>query len=76
MRDSGKLAVVGIALVLGAIFAPTSVTVFADVVDFPGPGLEAAIRTAMFKPTGDIQNYDLTWLTELDASERGIEGPN
>lgn len=46
--------------------------VIADVVTFPDPGLEAAIRDAIVKPMGDIQNSDLSELTQLDASRRDI----
>jgi len=43
-----------------------------DIVNFPDPGLEAAIRDAIGKPTGDIQDTDLAGLTYLDASGRSI----
>jgi Leucine-rich repeat (LRR) protein len=39
---------------------------------FPDPNLEAAIREAIGKPTGDIYPSDLVGLTSLDASERSI----
>jgi len=42
------------------------------VVSFPDPGLEAAIRDAISKPTGDIYDSDLVGLTQLDASHRAI----
>jgi len=42
------------------------------VVTFPDPNLEAAIREAIGKPTGDIYQVDLTLLTKLGASGRGI----
>jgi hypothetical protein len=38
------------------------------VVNFPDPGLEAAIRNEIEKPTGDIYDTDLIGLTYLDAS--------
>jgi len=44
----------------------------AIVVNFPDPGLEAAIRNALEKPTGDIHNADLIGLTSLNAGARGI----
>jgi Leucine-rich repeat (LRR) protein len=52
---------------------PTS-TVGADsVVTFPDPNLEAAIRSAINKPTGDILQSDLDGLTSyFNASGRGI----
>jgi len=43
-----------------------------QVVSFPDPNLEQAIRDVIGKPTGDIYDSDLVGLTELDASERGI----
>ena len=49
-----------------------SVPASADVVNFPDPGLEAAIRDAIGKPTGDIHDIDLTGLTSLNADNRGI----
>jgi len=42
------------------------------VVEFPDPGLEAAVREAIGKPTGDIYELDLLMLTELDADNQGI----
>ena len=39
-----------------------------EVVTFPDPHLEAAIREAINKPTGDIYPSDLAGLTELGAS--------
>ena len=42
------------------------------VVTFPDPNLEAAIREAIGKPTGDIYQSDLAGLISLDASNRGI----
>ena len=43
-----------------------------DIVNFPDPGLEAAIRSAIGKPTGDIWNTDLVGLTHLNAIGRSI----
>ena len=42
------------------------------VVYFPDANLEAAIREAIEKPTGDIYRSDLLGLTSFDASERSI----
>ena len=39
---------------------------------FPDPGLEAAIRDAIAKPTGDIFPHHVAHLTSLDASGRDI----
>jgi Leucine-rich repeat (LRR) protein len=41
-------------------------------VTFPDPNLEAAIRAAIDKPTGDIYPSDLEALTALNASGKGI----
>jgi len=43
-----------------------------EVVHFPDPNLEAAIRAAIGKPTGDIYQCDLDGLTSLGAILRGI----
>jgi len=42
-------------------------------VTFPDANLEAAIRTAVSKPTGTITSDDLKDLTSLPASQRGIQ---
>jgi len=42
------------------------------IVTFPDPNLEAAIRTAISKPTGDIHASELTTLTTLIADYKGI----
>ena len=41
-------------------------------VRFPDPGLEAAVRDAIGKPTGDIHDADLAGRTTFDASGRNI----
>ena len=41
-------------------------------VNFPDPGLEAAIRDAIGKPTGDILDTDLIGLAQLNANSRSI----
>ena len=43
-----------------------------QVVHFPDPNLEAAVREALNKPTGDITTEDMATLTSLDAKGRGI----
>jgi len=47
---------------------------FGDVVDFPDPNLEAAIRDAIGKPTGDIYDTDLVGVgfTEFRAAQANI----
>ena len=44
----------------------------AQIVNFPDPNLEQAIRDAIGKPTGDIYAADLVGLTDLDASSASI----
>jgi internalin A len=46
--------------------------ILGEVVTFPDPNLEAAIRDAIGKPTGDIYQSDLDNLTSLDAGSRNI----
>jgi len=43
-----------------------------EVVNFPDPNLEAVIRGAIGKPTGDIYQSDLAGLTRLVALDRDI----
>ena len=49
-----------------------SIPASAVVVNFPDPGLEAAIRDAVGKPTGDIHDTNLIGLTSLNANNRDI----
>jgi len=53
------------------LYEPQNWPCFA-VVSFPDPGLEAAVREAIAKPTGDIYDTDLVGLTFLDARGRSI----
>ena len=41
-------------------------------VTFPDVGLEGAIRDAVGKPVGDIYDWDLIGLSDLDSGDRGI----
>jgi Leucine-rich repeat (LRR) protein len=43
-----------------------------DVVTFPDANLEAAVRDALSKPTGDITTIDMEGLTTLNAKGRSI----
>ncbi len=43
-----------------------------EIVTFPDPNLETAVREALNKPTGDITSEDMASLTLLDASNRDI----
>jgi hypothetical protein len=74
--SGGSLTAIGIALALGFLVAMLSVPgcqrSSAIVVNFPDPGLEAAIRAAIGKPTGDIHDTDLIGLTSLNAGAYGI----
>jgi len=69
LRNLGTryLAGIGVCLALGIAIAINSIPVLAGVVDFSDPGLEAAVRKAICKPTGDILDTDLLELTHLDA---------
>ena len=59
-------------LLFGILLGVVSIAALADVVNFPDPQLEAAIRDAIGKPTGDIQDSDLIGLATLDAGSRRI----
>src|SRR5215468_5156791 len=45
----------------------------AQEVNIPDPGLNAAIRDALQKPTGPLTVPDLLSLTNLDARESGVQ---
>jgi formylglycine-generating enzyme required for sulfatase activity len=55
-------------LVLAGFAAPA----VAQVVSIPDPGLNAAVREALQKPTGPLTEQDLLSLTNLNASSRNI----
>jgi internalin A len=55
---------------LQAAFSLATMTITAQVVNIPDPGLNAAIRQALGKPTGEITVADMEGLTGLDASRR------
>ena len=57
-------------LVVVAMLAVPGVAVADEVVTFPDANLEAAIRDAIPKPTGDIYQSDLDGLTELVTGAR------
>ena len=71
MLKSGRSFIVGVLLFLCLSCA---VSAYAEVVVFPDPGLDAAVRAAISKPTGDILDTDLVGVgfTSLDASWRDI----
>ena len=65
--------VLSIVLVsLLTLMIPVSVVKADSVITFPDPNLDAAIREAIDKPTGDIYQSDLDGLSYLSASSRGI----
>jgi len=72
MRLFHKLALAIVLMSLLAMLFPISVAMAQEIVTFPDPNLETAIREAIGKPTGDIYQSDLVGLTGLDASSRGI----
>ena len=71
-ENGWRWAGTGLGLVVALLVALITLPVAADVVDFPDPGLEAAIRDAIGITTGDIHDIDLIGLTELDARELDI----
>ena len=55
------------------LLAPSSVAKADEIVAFPDPNLEAAVREAIEKPTGDIYQSDLEDLTTLRADFEDID---
>jgi hypothetical protein len=72
MRLFHKLALAIVLISLLAMLFPISVAVAEEVVTFPAPNLEAAIREAIGKPTGAILQSDLVGLTTLNANTRSV----
>ena len=72
MRLFHKLALAIVLMSLLAMLFPISVAIADDVVTFPDPNLQAAIRAWINKPFGEIYQSDLVGLTSLDAPSRGI----
>ena len=62
----------GMLLVACLLVTFVSITGTGYVVDFPDPGLDSAVRSAIAKPTGNIYHTDLVGLTYLDAGHRSI----
>jgi len=56
------------ALVLANLIASTS----AQTISIPDPGLDAAVRAALNKPTGPLTQQDMLNLTILNAHDRNI----
>jgi Leucine-rich repeat (LRR) protein len=61
-----------VALIFSVVLAAIWFSAIAGVVNFPDPGLEAAVREAIGRLMGDILESDLVGLTTLDAEDRGI----
>lgn len=59
--------------ILGLILAGFMAPAFAQGVSIPDPGLNAAIREALQKPSGPLTEQDLLSLTGLSAQSRNIE---
>ena len=71
-RTQTSILLVSFLLLLILLVAAPAVAV---VVSFPDPGLEAAVRDAIVKPTGDIHDTDLLGLLFLFASNYGDYEP-
>ena len=67
-----KLILAIILISLLAFLLPVSIVSADEVVTFPDPNLEAAIREAIGKPSGDIYQSDLVGLTSFTAESRSI----
>src|SRR5262245_25646645 len=59
-------------MVVPLVLASFVTSVSAQEVSIPDPGLNAAIRDALQKPTGPLTVVDLLSLTNLDASDREV----
>jgi len=64
-----KIPVCPLVLTMLAI---ARLSVSAEEVSVPDPGLNAAIRQALQKPDGPLTDQDLLSLTNLDASRRKV----
>ena len=72
LRLSHCLILTIILVSLLTLLIPLSVVKADSVVNFPDANLQAAIRAAIGKPSGDIYQSDLSSLTALDADGKGI----
>ncbi|NQT48188.1 MAG: leucine-rich repeat domain-containing protein, partial [Chloroflexi bacterium] len=73
MRISRKFVTLAVLLSMLALLLPASIAAADQVVTFSDPDLEAVIREAIGKPTGDIYQSDLASLTILDAAVKDIQ---
>jgi len=71
-RDNGRVYLLPILIALVVWLLLCGLRVESQVVNFPDPNLEAAVRAAIPKLSGDILQSDLDTLTALDASNREI----
>jgi Leucine-rich repeat (LRR) protein len=70
-RILANVSALGLCVIMLLAMAPP-VMAAPIVVSFPDPNLQAAIRQAINKPTGDIYQSDLANLTTLTADDQGI----
>jgi len=54
------------------VFASRTTSTFAQEISIPDPGLNAAIREALGKPSGPLTEQDLLSLTNLNARNRNV----
>jgi Leucine-rich repeat (LRR) protein len=75
-----KMAVLTIFVILAALLAGCAggdeIPATGDIVTFPDPNLEAAIREVIGESEGDIYQSDLEGLTELDTANKSITNLN
>ena len=73
-RQILRLTVLAILLVTMVLAVPQTAfeTLADEVVTFPDANLEAVIREAISKPTGDIYQSELEGITELMAGGKGV----
>jgi len=67
MNECRRTGLISILIFTGFILSARS-----QEVSIPDPGLNAAIRQALQKPTGPLTEQDLLSLTNLDASRRNV----
>ena len=74
LRITGKRTIRAMTLLLVVVTILIPGVIHAAVVEFPDPILEAAIRLAINKPTGDIEDTDLvgTGFETFNAHNQGI----
>lgn len=74
MRRKTFSIILALVMVLALMPQATlpSLAASGDVITFPDPNFEAAVREVIGKPTGDIVKGDVEGVTELDVSDKGI----